>query len=169
MPILHLHKIFYSALHLHKIVDSAQNCRQCRPMRFVPPYVCSLFSFCVFFVPVHPSFLLLCLLLFVVLLHSLPSPPCVPFHLCAFLVCLACARCFGASSLPVLSPLYLSVAFSSSFSFVPTFSFPFSPFLLFFCLLRFPLRKKFSLKSCMISSVKYMFYSIFLVCLGKFF
>ena len=44
-----------------------------------------------------------------------------------------------------------------------------SPILRSFPLLRFPLRKKFPLKSCMISSVKYMFYSIFLVCLGKFF
>ena len=43
-----------------------------------------------------------------------------------------------------------------------------SPFLRSFPLLRFPLRKKFPLKSCMIPSVKYMFYSIFLVCLGKF-
>ena len=43
-----------------------------------------------------------------------------------------------------------------------------SPSLLSFPLLRFPLRKKFPLKSCMISSVKYMFYSIFLACLWKF-
>lgn len=135
------------------------------PMRFVPLTCVPLFSFCVFFVPVHPSFLLPCLLLFVVLSHSLPSPPCVPFHLCAFLVFLACARCFGASSLPVLSPSISPPPFSplpSSFRCYP------SPFLRSFPLLRFPLRKKFPLKSCMISSVKYMFYSIFLVCLGKF-
>ena len=134
-------------------------------MRFCSPYVCSSFSFCVFFVPVHPSFLLPCLLLFVVLSHSLPSPPCVPFHLCAFLVCLACARCFGASSLPVLSPSISPSPFPplpSSFRCFP------SPFLLSFPLLRFPLRKKFSLKSRVISSVKYMFYSIFLVYMRKF-
>ena len=135
------------------------------PHAFCFPYVCSLFSFCVFFVPVHLSFLLPCLLLFVVLSHSLPSPPCVPFHLCAFLVFLACARCFGASSLLVLSPSISSPPFSplpSSFRCYP------SPFLRSFPLLRFPFRKKFSLKSRVISSVKYMFYSIFLVCLGKF-
>ena len=44
-----------------------------------------------------------------------------------------------------------------------------SPFLLSFPLLRFPLRKKFPLKSCMISSVKYMFYSIFLGYMRSFF
>ena len=44
-----------------------------------------------------------------------------------------------------------------------------SPILRSFPLLRFPLRKKFPLKSCMISSVKYMFYSIFLVYMRKFF
>ena len=71
--------------------------------------------------------------------------PCVPF-------------------IPVLFPLF-PVAFPSSSSFVPAFSVPCSPL---FPLLRFPFRKKFSLKSCMISSVKYMFYSIFLACLGKF-
>ena len=71
--------------------------------------------------------------------------PCVPF-------------------IPVLFPLF-PVAFPSSSSFVPAFSVPCSPL---FPLLRFPFRKKFSLKSCMISSVKYMFYSIFLACLWKF-
>ena len=72
--------------------------------------------------------------------------PCVPF-------------------IPVLFPLF-PVAFPSSSSFVPAFSVPCSPL---FPLLRFPFRKKFSLKSCMISSVKYMFYSIFLVYMRKFF
>ena len=71
--------------------------------------------------------------------------PCVPF-------------------IPVLFPLF-PVAFPSSSSFVPAFSVPCSPL---FPLLRFPFRKKFSLKSCMISSVKYMFYSIFLVYMRKF-
>ena len=71
--------------------------------------------------------------------------PCVPF-------------------IPVLFPLF-PAAFPSSSSFVPAFSVPCSPL---FPLLRFPFRKKFSLKSCMISSVKYMFYSIFLACLWKF-
>ena len=71
--------------------------------------------------------------------------PCVPF-------------------IPVLFPLF-PVAFPSSSSFVPAFSVPCSPL---FPLLRFPFRKKFSLKLCMISSVKYMFYSIFLACLWKF-
>ena len=69
-----------------------------------------------------------------------------------------------APTFPVLFPLF-PVAFPSSSSFVPAFSVPCSPL---FPLLRFPFRKKFSLKSCMISSVKYMFYSIFLACLGKF-
>lgn len=71
--------------------------------------------------------------------------PCVPF-------------------IPVLFPLF-PVAFPSSSSFVPAFSVPCSPL---FPLLRFPFRKKFSLKSRVISSVKYMFYSIFLACLWKF-
>ena len=71
--------------------------------------------------------------------------PCVPF-------------------IPVLFPLF-PVAFPSSSSFVPAFSVPCSPL---FPLLRFPFRKKFSLKSCVISSVKYMFYSIFLVYMRKF-
>ena len=71
--------------------------------------------------------------------------PCVPF-------------------IPVLFPLF-PVAFPSSSSFVPAFSVPCSPL---FPLLRFPFRKKFSLKSRVISSVKYMFYSIFLVYMRKF-
>jgi|GEM_PF-823311 len=66
---------------------------------------------------------------------------------------------------PVLSPLFFPSPFPplpSSFRCYP------SPFLRSFPLLRFPFRKKFPLKSRVISSVKYMFYSIFLVCLGKF-
>ena len=67
------------------------------------------------------------------------------------------SRCYSPFSPPPFPPLPLAF---------PRFP---SPFLLSFPLLRFPLRKKFSLKSRVISSVKYMFYSIFLVCLGKFF
>ena len=66
------------------------------------------------------------------------------------------SRCYSPFSPPPFPPL------------PPSFPrFP-SPFLRSFPLLRFPLRKKFPLKSRVISSVKYMFYSIFLVCLGKF-
>ena len=66
------------------------------------------------------------------------------------------SRCYSPFSPPPFPPLPLSF---------PRFP---SPFLRSFPLLLLPLRKKFPLKSCMISSVKYMFYSIFLVCLGKF-
>ena len=80
------------------------------------------------------------------------------FSLCVFSASLPPpSRCYSPFSPPPFPPL------------PPSFPrFP-SPFLRSFPLLRFPFRKKFSLKSCMISSVKYMFYSIFLVCLGKFF
>ena len=80
-----------------------------------------------------------------------------PFPLCVFSASLPPpSRCYSPFSPPPFPPL------------PPSFPrFP-SPFLRSFPLLRFPFRKKFSLKSCMISSVKYMFYSIFLVCLGKF-
>ena len=67
------------------------------------------------------------------------------------------SRCHSPFSPPPFPPL------------PPSFPrFP-SPFLRSFPLLRFPLRKKFSLKSRVISSVKYMFYSIFLVYMRKFF
>ena len=81
-----------------------------------------------------------------------------PFPLCVFSASLPPpSRCYSPFSPPPFPPL------------PPSFPrFP-SPILRSFPLLRFPLRKKFPLKSCMISSVKYMFYSIFLVCLGKFF
>ena len=80
------------------------------------------------------------------------------FSLCVFSASLPpsslCHSPFSPPPFPPLSPSF------------PRFP---SPFLLFFCLLLLPSIKKFPLKSCMISSVKYMFYSIFLVCLGKFF
>lgn len=123
-----------------------------------------------------PFLSLLCVRL---LTHALYFP-CVPF----VPVLLPLCRPFC----PSFSVLGLSVPLMRVFSLVaPVFPMPFplspppfpplspsfprfpSPFLRSFPLLRFPLRKKFPLKSCMISSVKYMFYSIFLVCLGKFF
>ena len=81
-----------------------------------------------------------------------------PFPLCVF-----------SASLPHL-PGAISPFFPSPFPPLPSSfrCYP-SPFLRSFPLLRFPLRKKFPLKSCMISSVKYMFYSIFLVYMRKFF
>ena len=88
-----------------------------------------------------------------------------PFPLCFFCVFFVRvfslvappSRCYSPFSPPPFPPL------------PPSFPrFP-SPFLRSFPLLRFPFRKKFPLKSRVISSVKYMFYSIFLVCLGKFF
>ena len=122
-----------------------------------------------------PFLSLLCVRL---LTHALYFP-CVPF----VPVLLPLCRPFC----PSFSVLGLSVPLMRVFSLVaPVFPMPFplspppfpplppsfprfpSPFLRSFPLLRFPLRKKFPLKSCMISSVKYMFYSIFLVCLGKF-
>ena len=100
------------------------------PMRFVPPYVCSLFSFCVFFSPGAPVFLTpvpstLCRFV------ALPSFASVRSVSLVRLPCLPCVCPLFRRVLPSCSfPLYLSVAFSSSSSFVPTFSFPFSPFLL---------------------------------------
>ena len=69
-----------------------------------------------------------------------------------------------APTFPVLFPF-----FPSPFPPLPP-SFPRfpSPFLRSFPLLLLPSIKKFPLKSCVISSVKYMFYSIFLACLWKF-
>ena len=111
------------------------------------------------------------------LLVDAPSFPCFPsFHLIymgCFHVCSPCgaslfsfwrslSRCVRLScSCPSVS-LWLFPPLPSSFRCFP------SPILRSFPLLRFPLRKKFPLKSCMISSVKYMFYSIFLACLWKF-
>ena len=66
------------------------------------------------------------------------------------------SRCYSPFSPPPFPPL------------PPSFPrFP-SPFLRSFPLLLLPFRKKFSLKSRVIPSVKYMFYSIFLACLWKF-
>lgn len=109
----------------------------------------ALYFPCVPFVPVLlplcrpfcPSFSVLGLSVPLMRVFSLVAPP---------------SRCYSPFSPPPFPPL------SPSFPRFP------SPFLRSFPLLRFPLRKKFPLKSCMISSVKYMFYSIFLVCLGKF-
>jgi len=81
-----------------------------------------------------------------------------PFPLCVFSASLPPpSRCYSPFSPPPFPPL------------PPSFPrFP-SPFLRSFPLLLLPLRKKFPLKSRVISSVKYMFYSIFLVCMRKFF
>ena len=109
----------------------------------------ALYFPCVPFVPVLlplcrpfcPSFSVLGLSVPLMRVFSLVAPP---------------SRCYSPFSPPPFPPL------------PPSFPrFP-SPFLRSFPLLRFPLRKKFPLKSRVISSVKYMFYSIFLVCLGKF-
>ena len=96
--------------------------------------------------------------LFVVLSALLSPSLGFPFPLCVFSVSLPPpSRCHSPFSPPPFPPL------------PPSFPrFP-SPFLRSFPLLRFPLRKKFSLKSRVISSVKYMFYSIFLVYMRKFF
>ena len=161
--------------------------------QFVPLFHCVFHAFLVcVFCPVVSTFPCPpCLLLFYGLCPSLLSFlcvrllthalyfPCVPF----VPVLLPLCRPFC----PSFSVLGLSVPLMRVFSLVaPVFPMPFplspppfpplspsfprfpSPFLRSFPLLRFPLRKKFPLKSCMISSVKYMFYSIFLVCLGKF-
>ena len=114
-----------------------------------PPDTYPIFSLCAF----HPgtSSSLLSFLSFL-------SPSLgFPFPLCVFSVSLPPpSLCYSPFSPPPFPPL------SPSFPRFP------SPILRSFPLLRFPLRKKFPLKSCMIPSVKYMFYSIFLVCLGKF-
>ena len=153
----------------------------------------SMLSLCASSVQLYPSFLSRYLLLFYSLCPSFfISPLCTPpdtcpiFSLCVFRSKLSFFLLFF-TVLPI-SVLGLSVPLMRVFSLVaPVFPMPFplspppfpplspsfprfpSPFLRSFPLLRFPLRKKFPLKSCMISSVKYMFYSIFLVCLGKFF
>ena len=116
---------------------------------YTAPDTCPIFSLCAF----HPgtSSSLSSLLFFLSPSLGFPFPLMRVFSLVA-------------PTFPVLFPLF-PVAFPSSSSFVPAFSVPCSPL---FPLLRFPFRKKFSLKSCMISSVKYMFYSIFLACLWKF-
>ena len=87
--------------------------------------------------------------LFVVLSALLSPSLGFPFPLCVFSVSLPPpSRCHSPFSPPPFPPL------------PPSFPrFP-SPFLRSFPLLRFPLRKKFSLKSRVISSVKYMFYKI---------
>ena len=92
--------------------------------------------------------------------------PCCPSYLRPWAFRSPCA-CFQprCPAFPVPFPLFPRHPFSPLPLSFPRFP---SPFLRSFPLLRFPLRKKFPLKSCMISSVKYMFYSIFLVCLGKF-
>ena len=115
-----------------------------------PPDTCPIFSLCVFRVPI-------------------PLPLCRPFcpsflRPWAFRSPCACfqPRC---PTFPVLFPPFSPPPFPPLPPSFPRFP---SPFLRSFPLLRFPLRKKFPLKSRVISSVKYMFYSIFLVCLGKF-
>ena len=177
---------------------SSPFCNPCRPLHFsvpirsVVPLRLPCFP-CVRLLSssIHLSLPPPCLLLFYGLCPSLLSFlcvrllthalyfPCVPF----VPVLLPLCRPFC----PSFSVLGLSVPLMRVFSLVaPVFPMPFplspppfpplspsfprfpSPFLRSFPLLRFPLRKKFPLKSCMISSVKYMFYSIFLVCLGKF-
>ena len=115
-----------------------------------PPDTCPIFSLCAF----HPgtSSSLLSFLPFL-------SPSLgFPFPLCVFSAPLPPpSRCYSPFSPPPFLPL------------PPSFPrFP-SPFLRSFPLLLLPLRKKFPLKSCMISSVKYMFYSIFLAYMRKFF
>ncbi len=123
-----------------------------------------------------PFLSLLCVRL---LTHALYFP-CVPFIPVPFPLCRPfcpsylrpwafrspCA-CFQprCPTFPVLFPPFSPPPFPPLPPSFPRFP---SPFLRSFPLLRFPLRKKFPLKSRVISSVKYMFYSIFLVCLGKF-
>lgn len=153
----------------------------------------SILSLCASSVQLYPSFLSQYLLLFYSLCPSLfifplytapdtcpifslyvfrvpiPLPLCRPF--CPSFLRPWAFRfplCVFSASLPPPSRCY-SPFFPSPFPPLPP-SFPRfpSPFLRSFPLLRFPLRKKFPLKSCMISSVKYMFYSIFLACLWKF-
>lgn len=114
-----------------------------------PPDTCPIFSLCAF----HPGTFSSLLSFLSFLSPSLGFP----FPLCVFSVSLPPpSLCYSPFSPPPFPPL------SPSFPRFP------SPILRSFPLLRFPLRKKFPLKSCMIPSVKYMFYSIFLVCLGKF-
>ncbi len=153
----------------------------------------SILSLCVPLFQLYPSFLSRYLLLFYSLCpFPLISPLCTPPDTCPiFSLCVFCPDTSSSLSsfLPFLfSVLGLSVSPYACFQprcphlpgAIPPFSpppfpplppsfprFP-SPILRSFPLLRFPLRKKFPLKSRVISSVKYMFYSIFLVCLGKF-
>ena len=153
----------------------------------------SMLSLCVPLFLLYPSFLSRYLLLFYSLCPSLLSLfcvrllthalyfPCVSFVPNSLSSCCSLPSflspslgfpfplCVFSASLPHL-PGAISPFFPSPFPPLPSSfrCYP-SPFLRSFPLLRFPFRKKFPLKSCMISSVKYMFYSIFLVCLGKFF
>ena len=113
------------------------------------PDTCPIFSLCVFRSKL--SFFLLFFTVLPISVLGLSVPLVRVFSLVA-----PPSRCYSPFSPPPFPPL------------PPSFPrFP-SPFLRSFPLLRFPLRKKFPLKSRVISSVKYMFYSIFLVCLGKF-
>ena len=142
---------------------SSPFCNPCRPSHFSVP----IRSVAPVRLPCFP-----CVRLLSSSIH-LSLPPCLLlfYGLCPSLLSFLCVRLLTHALyfpcvpfIPVLFPLF-PVAFPSSSSFVPAFSVPCSPL---FPLLRFPFRKKFSLKSCMISSVKYMFYSIFLACLWKF-
>ena len=131
------------------------------------------FPCCASSVQLYPSFLSRYLLLFYSLCPSFFISPlctapdtCPIFSLCAFhpgtFSSLSSFLSFLSPSLGFPFPLCV---FSASLPHLPG---AIPPFLRSFPLLRFPLRKKFPLKSRVISSVKYMFYSIFLVCLGKF-
>ena len=152
----------------------------------------SILSLCASSVQLYPSFLSRYLLLFYslcpfllsllcvrLLTHALyfpcvpfvpvPLPLCRPFYLSflrpwAFRSPCACfqSRCLH---LPGAIPPFPRHPFSPLSPSFPRFP---SPILLFFPFLLLPFRKKFPLKSCMILSVKYMFYSIFLACLWKF-
>ena len=114
-----------------------------------PPDTCPIFSLCAFCPDTSSS--LLSLLPFLSPSLGFPFPLVRVFSLVA-----PPSRCYSPFSPPPFPPLPLSF---------PRFP---SPFLRSFPLLLLPLRKKFPLKSCMISSVKYMFYSIFLARLWKF-
>ena len=165
----------------------------CSPFQFVPLFHCVFHTFLVcvfcpvvsvFLVSVPPPFLQPLPFPFISLLCT-PPDTCPIFSLCAFhpgtFSSLSSFLSFLSPSLGFPFPFVrvFSLVAPPSLCYSPFSPPPFpplppsfprfpSPFLRSFPLLRFPFRKKFPLKSCMISSVKYMFYSIFLVCLWKF-
>ena len=134
------------------------------PPPFFTAFALPYLSFLCIRLLTHAYIFLVCLssryLFLFVVLSALPilRPWAFRFPLCVF-----------SASLPPPSRCY-SPFFPSPFPPLPP-SFPRfpSPFLRSFPLLLLPSIKKFPLKSCMISSVKYMFYSIFLVYMRKFF
>ena len=192
------HCVFHTFLVCASVPVLSPFCNPCSPLHFsvpirsVAPVRLPCFPCCASSVRLYSSFLSRNLLLFYSLCPSLLSLLCVrllthalyfpcvsfvpvPLSLCcpfcpsylrpwAFRSPCACfqPRCPHLPGAIPPFPRRLSLLFLlRSRVFLPLFSSSFVSF-------SFHLEKKLPLKSCMISSVKYMFYSIFLVCLGKF-